>query len=100
MGVNTATTPDTGARRSLNLVLATWVSAINFWAWNMIGPLYTTYASDLSLGVTEASMLVATPILVGSLGRIVIGSLTDRFEVSRAVFKRRVRRIDRAGAGG
>jgi NNP family nitrate/nitrite transporter-like MFS transporter len=24
-------------------------------------------------------MLVATPILVGSLGRIVIGSLTDRF---------------------
>ena len=79
MGVNTATTPDTGARRSLNLVLATWVSAINFWAWNMIGPLSTTYASDLSLSSTEASMLVATPILVGSLGRIVIGSLTDRF---------------------
>ena len=63
----------------MNLVLATWVSAINFWAWNMIGPLSTTYAGDLSLSSTEASMLVATPILVGSLGRIVIGSLTDRY---------------------
>ena len=63
----------------MNLALATWVSAINFWAWNMIGPLSTTYAGDLSLSSTEASMLVATPILVGSLGRIVIGSLTDRF---------------------
>nr|WP_197417488.1 nitrate/nitrite transporter [Mycobacterium sp. GA-2829] len=63
----------------MNLALATWVSAINFWAWNMIGPLSTTYAGDLTLSSTEASMLVATPILVGSLGRIVVGSLTDRF---------------------
>ncbi|MGE2689875.1 nitrate/nitrite transporter [Mycolicibacterium pulveris] len=77
--MNTATTPNTGAQRTVNLALATWVSAINFWAWNMIGPLSTSYAGDLSLSSTEASMLVATPILVGSLGRIVIGSLTDRF---------------------
>lgn len=63
----------------MNLGLATWVSAINFWAWNMIGPLSTTYAGDMRLSSTQASMLVATPILVGSLGRIVIGSLTDRF---------------------
>lgn len=77
--VNTATTPDTGARRGVNLVLATWISVINFWAWNMIGPLSTTYAGDLSLSSTQASMLVATPILVGALGRIVVGSLTDRF---------------------
>ncbi|MDA4104137.1 nitrate/nitrite transporter [Mycolicibacterium monacense] len=77
--MNTATTPDTGARPGVNLALATWASAINFWAWNMIGPLSTTYAGDLSLSSTQASMLVATPILVGSLGRIVVGSLTDRF---------------------
>lgn len=63
----------------MNLALATWVSAINFWAWNMIGPLSTTYANDMSLSSTEASMLVATPILVGSLGRIAVGPLTDRF---------------------
>jgi NNP family nitrate/nitrite transporter-like MFS transporter len=77
--VNAASTPATGTNRATNLVLATWVSAINFWAWNMIGPLSTTYAGQLKLSSTEASMLVATPILVGSVGRIVIGSLTDRF---------------------
>ncbi|WP_408015809.1 nitrate/nitrite transporter [Rhodococcus chondri] len=59
--------------------MATWVSAINFWAWNMIGPLSTTYAGEMSLSSSEASMLVATPILVGSLGRIAVGSLTDRY---------------------
>ena len=75
--MSTATTPYT--RQGVNLALATWVSAINFWAWNMIGPLSTTYAGDMRLSSTEASMLVATPILVGSLGRIAIGSLTDRF---------------------
>ena len=85
MSVGTATGPDIGARRGLNLGLATWVSAINFWAWNMIGPLSTTYAGELSLSSTQASMLVATPILVGALGRIVVGSLTDRFG-GRAMF--------------
>ncbi|OBG84952.1 MFS transporter [Mycobacterium sp. NS-7484] len=75
--MSTATTPLRG--QGMNLALATWVSAINFWAWNMIGPLSTTYAGDMRLSSTQASMLVATPILVGSLGRIVIGSLTDRF---------------------
>lgn len=75
--MSTATTPYT--RQGLNLALATWVSAVNFWAWNLIGPLSTTYAGDMRLSSTEASMLVATPILVGSLGRIAIGSLTDRF---------------------
>ncbi len=83
--VSTATVQSTGTRRGMNLALATWVSAINFWAWNMIGPLSTTYAGDMKLSSTEASMLVATPILVGSLGRIVVGSLTDRFG-GRAMF--------------
>ncbi len=77
--MTTATVPITGTIRSVNLALATWVSAINFWAWNMIGPLSTTYAGDMKLSSAEASMLVATPILVGALGRIVSGALTDRF---------------------
>ncbi|WP_232065532.1 MFS transporter [Mycobacterium shinjukuense] len=63
----------------MNLALATWVSTINFWAWNLIGPLSTTYADQMRLSSARASLLVATPILVGALGRIVIGSLTDRF---------------------
>jgi NNP family nitrate/nitrite transporter-like MFS transporter len=39
----------------------------------------------MHLSSTRASMLVATPILVGSLGRIVSGALTDRFG-GRAMF--------------
>ncbi|HEY5854896.1 MAG TPA: MFS transporter [Aldersonia sp.] len=65
--------------QAFNLVLATWVSTINFWAWNLIGPLSTSYAERMSLSSTQASVLVATPILVGSLGRIVVGALTDRY---------------------
>lgn len=68
-----------------NLVLATWTSTICFWAWNMIGPMSTTYADTLHLSSSQASMLVATPILVGSLGRIVTGPLTDRYG-GRALF--------------
>lgn len=67
------------------MVLATWTSTICFWAWNMIGPMSTTYADRLELSSSQASMLVATPILVGSLGRIVTGPLTDRFG-GRALF--------------
>ncbi|WP_280177659.1 MFS transporter [Mycobacterium attenuatum] len=74
-----------GAQRNANLALATWVSTINFWAWNMIGPLSTTYAEQMLLSSAKASLLVATPILVGALGRIAIGSLTDRFG-GRAMF--------------
>lgn len=77
--MTTAAPSSTYARQGINLALATWVSAINFWAWNMIGPLSTTYAADLSLSSTQASMLVATPILVGSLGRLASGPMTDRF---------------------
>ena len=65
--------------QGVNLTLATWTFAINFWAWNLIGPLSATYTKDLSLSSTQAALLVATPILVGSVGRIPVGALTDRF---------------------
>jgi NNP family nitrate/nitrite transporter-like MFS transporter len=65
--------------QGINLGLATWTFAINFWAWNLIGPLSPTYAADMSLSSTQTALLVATPILVGSVGRIPVGALTDRF---------------------
>src|SRR6478609_2435891 len=65
--------------QGVNLTLATWTFAINFWAWNLIGPLSATYTKDLLLSSTQAALLVATPILVGSVGRIPVGALTDRF---------------------
>ncbi|MFH8249362.1 nitrate/nitrite transporter [Microbacterium sp. B2969] len=65
--------------RTRNLLLALLAFTVTFWAWNIIGPLAVQYTADLDLNATQASLLVATPVLVGSLGRILTGALTDRF---------------------
>jgi len=62
-----------------NLALATLAFTISFWAWNMIAPLGVRYTEELGLTSGQKSLLVATPVLVGSLGRILAGALTDRF---------------------
>ncbi|MEV0387644.1 MFS transporter [Nonomuraea sp. NPDC050643] len=61
-----------------NLVLATAAFAVTFWAWNLIGPLSGSYSRLLRLSPTQTSLLVAIPVLVGSLGRIPVGMLADR----------------------
>ena len=66
-----------GATRAL--VLATLALAVNFWAWNLLGPLAPTYRELLSLTPLQVSLLVAVPALIGSLARIPIGALTDRY---------------------
>src|SRR6478609_1551372 len=70
---------DIKSGQSRNLALATLAFAISFWAWNMIAPLGVRYAESMGLSSGEKSLLVATPVLVGSLGRILAGALTDRF---------------------
>lgn len=66
-------------RAAYNLGLATLASAVGFWGWMVISPLGARYSQDMDLGAGEVSVLVAMPILVGSLGRIVVGALTDKF---------------------
>jgi MFS transporter, NNP family, nitrate/nitrite transporter len=73
----TATNLQTGQTK--NLILALIGFAITFWAWNIIAPLGTRYSSELGLSATQTSLLVAMPVLVGSLGRVPVGALTDRF---------------------
>ncbi|WP_449066048.1 MFS transporter [Planomonospora algeriensis] len=71
--------PDgTRSGQTPNLILATAAFAVTFWAWNLIGPLARTYSGQLGLSPTQTSMLVAIPVLVGSLGRIPVGMLADR----------------------
>ena len=65
--------------QALNLALATWTFAINFWAWNLIAPLSAMYTKAMSLTTSQTALLVAIPILVGAVGRIPVGALTDRF---------------------
>lgn len=72
-------TPARGGSAGRNLALATAAFALMFWAWNLIGPLATTYAADLELDATQTAVLIAFPVLVGALGRIPVGALTDRY---------------------
>ncbi|MFD2352484.1 hypothetical protein ACFSTC_29195 [Nonomuraea ferruginea] len=61
------------------LILATIAFAVNFWAWALLSPLGPVYQRSLGLSATAVSVLVAVPVIVGSLGRIVLGALTDRY---------------------
>ena len=80
-----ATTPrsDTSTRSPiLMLVVATIGFAVNFWAWALISPLGPMFKDSGALGTltqSDVALLVAVPVLVGSLGRIVVGALTDRY---------------------
>lgn len=66
-------------RGYIALALATITLAINFWAWSLLSPLGTQIGEKLVLSPLQLSLLLATPIVVGSLGRIPLGFLCDRF---------------------
>ncbi|GAA3771894.1 NarK/NasA family nitrate transporter [Streptomyces coacervatus] len=61
------------------LALATTGFAVNFWAWALLSPLGPRLKDGLGLTSFQQSLLVAVPVVVGSLGRIPVGALTDRF---------------------
>ncbi|MFE3146524.1 nitrate/nitrite transporter [Streptomyces sp. NPDC059218] len=69
--------PSSAAYR--NLLMATIGFGLTFWAWNLIAPLSGDYKERLGLTSFEQSLLVAVPVLVGSLGRIPAGALTDKY---------------------
>ncbi|WP_433454603.1 MFS transporter [Streptomyces sp. CA-142005] len=66
-------------RAWLMLALATVGFAVNFWAWALLSPLGLRFKDSLGLTSFQQSLLVAVPVVVGSLGRIPVGALTDRF---------------------
>lgn len=63
----------------MNLLLATVAFAFCFTAWSLIAPFAKTFKSDLGLSYTEALLLTAVPVVLGSLLRIPLGVLTDRY---------------------
>jgi NNP family nitrate/nitrite transporter-like MFS transporter len=73
-----AASPGAVSSATTQLVLATVGFAINFWAWALISPLGKAYGVDYGLTDVQVSVLVAVPVIVGSLGRIPVGALTDR----------------------
>ena len=60
------------------LALATTGFALSFWAWALLGPLGPALREELDLTAVQQSLVVAVPVIVGSLGRIPVGAMTDR----------------------
>ncbi len=79
MTTQTTATAPTQGRRVLMLTLATVGFAVNFWAWALLSPLAPKLKESLHLSPFQQALLVAVPVVVGSLGRIPVGALTDRF---------------------
>jgi NNP family nitrate/nitrite transporter-like MFS transporter len=69
----------TSPRAVVMLVVATVGFAVNFWAWALLSPLAPKFKEILALSPLQQALVVAVPVVVGSLGRIPVGALTDRF---------------------
>jgi MFS transporter, NNP family, nitrate/nitrite transporter len=61
------------------LVMNTTAFTVNFMVWTMFSVIGIMIKGELSLNETEFGLLVATPILTGSLVRLPLGLLTDRY---------------------
>jgi NNP family nitrate/nitrite transporter-like MFS transporter len=82
MALRATTAPTTvpvSRRAILMLAMATAGFAVNFWAWALLSPLGPRFKDSLQLSPFAQALLVAVPVVVGSLGRIPVGALTDRF---------------------
>jgi NNP family nitrate/nitrite transporter-like MFS transporter len=79
MATTTGEQTRVGGRAGLMLGLATLGFALCFWAWALLSPLAVSFTAALHLTSFQQALLVAVPVVVGSLGRIPVGALTDRF---------------------
>ena len=62
----------------LALVLATLGFLVTFYAWSMLGPLSPEFKDQLGLSTLQVAIVIAVPVLMGSIMRIPLGILTDR----------------------
>jgi MFS transporter, NNP family, nitrate/nitrite transporter len=66
-----------GSRRALILALVSFSAC--FYVWSLLGPLGPKIQHDLKLTEVQLSWIVAIPVVLGSLMRIPMGVLTDRW---------------------
>lgn len=72
-------------RPSWHLALGTASFALCFTAWGLVSAFAPHFRQLFRLSATQAALLVAVPVLLGSLGRIPAGMLADRYG-GRVVF--------------
>src|SRR6476620_6107397 len=70
---------DAAAGPARALALATISFALAFAAWGLVGGLASVFTGLYGLTALETSFLGAVPVLLGSLARLPMGMLTDRF---------------------
>ena len=68
-----------GQRPYLMLGMAALGFALTFWAWALLSPLGAHFKQALGLSSFQQALVVAVPVIVGALGRIPVGALTDRY---------------------
>lgn len=66
-------------QKYIALLLASFTLLINFWAWAVLSPLATHYADLFLLNSLSTALLVASPVIVGAFGRIIVGLLADKY---------------------
>ena len=64
---------------ALALTLATLAFALCFTAWGLVAPLAPTFRGRYGLSLATVGLLVAVPVILGSLLRSPAGMLTERF---------------------
>jgi NNP family nitrate/nitrite transporter-like MFS transporter len=69
----------TNAAAWRNLAFATFSMALGFAAWGLISAFAPAFGAELDLSAQSTAFLVAVPVLLGSLARLPMGILTDRF---------------------
>jgi len=72
------TDPKTGGAGKA-LFFSTTAFAVSFAVWGLMGALAPKFAEIYSLSATQKSVMIAVPVLLGSLGRILAGLAADKF---------------------
>ncbi len=66
------------AKPTKNLIVTTIAFAVTFSTWGLIAALAPAFKATYKLTATEASMMIAIPVILGSVGRLPMGWLADR----------------------
>ena len=61
------------------LILATLAFAVCFAGWALFSPLAVYFKVEFNLSSTKVGLLLAMPVLLGSIARVPIGVLTDKY---------------------
>lgn len=61
------------------MILATVAFALCFAGWTLYAPLAVYFQDEFKLSSTMVGLLLATPVLLGSIAKIPMGILTDKF---------------------